>query len=222
MEEIGIIVGTSLFGAEIKGEEEIVNTPHGKVSLLKTENAFLIQRHGKNTPPHKINHHANIYALKEKGVKQIIGLGSTGSLKLDLKPPTLVIPEGYINFWELSGYDHEKIPRFNSNLREKIKKACEKSEIKTYDKGIYAQTQGPRLETEAEIRLLKDYAEIVGMTISAEADTAKEFGLEYACLCSVDNYCNGITEEPLTYEQILANAKNTQSEIEKILGELIK
>lgn len=231
-EPIGIICGSSLLRERIKGKKasfgkkEKVKTPFGEVELLKKGNAFLIQRHSDNTPPHMINHKANIAALKEKGVKEIIGICSTGSLKKEITPPSLVIPDDYINWGKIhTFFDNERkhiTPRLSERVRKRLLKACKKTNLKIHKKGVYFQTRGPRLETKAEIRILKDYAHVVGMTMASEATLAKEMGIHYAGICSVDNLAHGITEKPLTEEEIGKSIEKNGKEMKKLLEELIK
>jgi 5'-methylthioadenosine phosphorylase len=83
--------------------------------------------------------------------------------------------------------------------------------------GTYVQTRGPRLETKAEINMLKNFGDVIGMTMAAEATLAKELELDYANISSIDNYCHGITPEPLSYELIKANQKNNFLNILEIL-----
>jgi 5'-methylthioadenosine phosphorylase len=90
--------------------------------------------------------------------------------------------------------------------------------------GVYAQTRGPRIETVAEVKALAKIADIVGMTVASEATLALELGMRFAAICTVDNYANGLGEEILTYEHILAtsraNCRRTETILEKIVEQL--
>lgn len=192
---------------------------------FKRAGIFFLQRHGKNIPPHKINHKRNILFLKKKGVKNVIGINSVGSLKRNIGPGSIIIPQDYINLKDIQTYYDVKAkhitPGLDNKLRKKIINAAKKAKIKTINKGIYIQTIGPRLETKAEINFIKNFADIVGMTMANEATLAKELGLNYASICSVDNYANGIIKKSLTFLQIKKAQKKNQKKIKRLLKEMI-
>lgn len=228
MKRIAIIGGTALFGAEIfkgAGEREI-KTPYGSASLKIKDDLILLPRHGKgNIPPHKINHQANLSALKDLGVKQIIGINSTGSLKVEIPPGSILIPDDYINFGPIGTfYNYEIIhitPSLDEDLRKAVISAASRLKMEIIDKGVYIQRPGPRLETRAEVRMLRNFGDLVGMTMASEATAAKELGLAYASICSVDNYCHGLVDEPLNNEQIVAAAKRNQERIISLIEGII-
>ena len=98
----------------------------------------------------------------------------------------------------------------NAGVRVTVLEAWrEGSEIELIDGGVYAQTIGPRFETAAEVRALARVADVVGMTLAAETVLAREAGLAYAAVCSVDNLANGISEAPLTVEEYLRGRNET-------------
>ena len=217
------------FLVNLEGKE--IETEYGKVDVLAGENIVYIQRHGKNNtiPPHKINHRANIAALKELGVKTVIGINSVGSLRSKIRPGAMVIPEDYINFNCATFFDKEIkhiTPGLNKELREKVINLAKKEKITTTNWGTYYQTRGPRLETKAEVSMLKGFAHLVGMTMASEATLAKETEMKYAAICSVDNYAHGIVKKALTDEQIMEmrkkNAEGLNNFIEKIIADFIK
>jgi 5'-methylthioadenosine phosphorylase len=151
-----------------------------------------------------------MFALKEKGITKIIGMNSVGSLKLEIPPPSILIPSDYINIWEIPTiFDKDVVhvvPALDEDLRNQLISQSKKQGLEIIDKGIYVQTKGPRLETRAEVSMLCNFADVVGMTMASEATLARESGLTYASMCSVDNYANGIVDEPLDNDKILANA----------------
>jgi 5'-methylthioadenosine phosphorylase len=124
-------------------------------------------------PPHRINHRANLSAFKELGVSMIIGINSVGSLKPEIPPKTLVIPHDYINLWGVQTLFDDEIrhitPGLNEDLRQLILMVAKKRKIEVTGEGVYIQTRGPRLETRAEIHLLRNFGEVVGMTMGNEA-----------------------------------------------------
>lgn len=193
---------------------------------FKKKGIMFLQRHGKYTPPHRINHKRNILSLKKKGVKTIIGINSVGSLKKSIKPGCIVIPHDYINLRNIQTYYDIKAkhvtPCLSGYLRKRIINAAKKAKIKTINKGVYIQTIGPRLETKAEIGFIKDFADIVGMTMANEATLANELNIRYASICSVDNYAHGISKEKLSFKKIKENQKKNRKNIARLLSEIIK
>ncbi|MFH1563715.1 MAG: MTAP family purine nucleoside phosphorylase [Nitrospirota bacterium] len=230
MKRIAIIGGTALFGAEIfkgAGRKEI-KTPYGSAFLLIKDDLIFLPRHGKdkNIPAHKVNHQANLAALKDLAVKQIIGINSTGSLKVEIPPGSILIPDDYINFGPIGTfYDHKIVhitPSLDEDLRRAIILSASKLKLEIIDNGVYIQRPGPRLETRAEIRMLSSFGDLVGMTMASEATAAKELGLSYASICSVDNYGHGLIEEPLENEQIVGAAKRNQEIIISLTKEVTR
>ncbi len=230
MNMIGVIGGVGISKSEVlKGaEEEKIETPFGNVAMLITDKFSFIPRHGisSDIPPHKINHRANISAFMEKGIKRIIGVNSVGSLNFEIVPPTILIPHDYINFWNIATFYDDKIvhivPGLDEELRQILISIVEKFELAIVAEGVYVQTSGPRLETKAEIKMLEDYGDVVGMTMASEATLARELGLGYASICSVDNYAHGITDEPLTNEMIVENAKVNGEKIADFLLKVVE
>ncbi|MBC8501260.1 MAG: MTAP family purine nucleoside phosphorylase [DPANN group archaeon] len=188
---------------------------------FEKQGVVFLQRHGKNIPPHKVDHKANLLSLKNKGVDTVIGICSVGSLKLGISPGSIVIPNDYINLKNIQTYHDLKAahitPALNEELRQKIITAAKKISMTVVESGIYIQTIGPRLETKAEINMIKNYADIVGMTMANEATLAKELGIKYAAICSVDNYANGITKKRLTIEEIKKAQDKNKEKILRLL-----
>ena len=225
----GIIGGTSLLNSSIfiSWDEHRVKTPYGDICAKIIENTAFIQRHGNPpSPPHLINHKANIWALKSLDVKRILSVNSVGSLKLRSKPGTFVIPDDFISPWSVpTFFDNEMkfiVPQMHEGMKDYLAGLCKRLKINVQVGGIYIQTIGPRLETKAEIRLLKRYGDIVGMTMASEATLCMEYEIPYVSLCSVDNYCNGIIKVPLTMEEINRNWQKNMKEIEGIIKTIIE
>lgn len=228
--KIAIIGGGSLADLSIlKGKRlKSISTPYGKVSYYLIKNSPLILRHGpkKNIPPHKINHKANISALKKLGVKFIFSFNSVGSLKLNLKPGIFFLPSDYIDFsGPITFYDkkcYHVTPKISFELREISEKILNKLKIKFKKDGVYFNMTGPRLETKAEIRMIKNFTDVVGMTMAKEATLASELNLKYVSLCTIDNFANGLGKTSLVQEEISRNQKEATKKIEKIIKEIIK
>ncbi len=222
---VGIIGGTNLFDTGLMagcGEEEL-KTKYGDVCLFISPEFVFILRHGRyrNIPPHRINHRANIMAFKVLGIDRIIGVTSVGSLKKEIKPGSLLVPHDYISLCNIPTFFDDEIvhitPGLDSDLRIELIEAAKAEGIPVIDGGIYFQSVGPRLETKAEINFIKDYADVVGMSMGAEATLAKELGLKYANLSSVDNYAHGIAEEELSYQSIVEAASKMRDNVERVL-----
>ena len=105
-------------------------------------------------------------------------------------------------------------------MRAKIILAAQEAGVDVVPQGVYWQSMGPRLETRAEIRMLSRFADLVGMTMGGEAPVATELGLEYAALCSIDNFGNGLVETPLTEDQIREGAKVNRDNLLKIVDRI--
>lgn len=224
-----IIGGTSLLTSSLFGswKERNIKTPYGNVRIKAGSNTVFLQRHGSPpAPPHRIDHRANLWALQELGVEKIISINSVGTLKASIKPGTLLIPDDFLSVWSIpTFFDKEMqffIPEMDRSLTRYVRNLCKELGVRVKNGGIYIQTIGPRLETRAEINMLKRFGDIVGMTMASEATLAMECGIPYASLCSVDNYCNGIVKRPLTMEQITASAKKNLGNIERIIAALVK
>ncbi len=220
MATLGIISGNySLKKTFFRNCKELTrDTRYGPAQVYLNGDLVFLARHGnpnvKHILPHQINHLANMSLLKELGVNEIFSLNSVGSLKKDLKPGMLAVPKDFILLAQSpAALIHENnkdhfVPELNGALRRKIVSAVLLSGVDdANEECVYWQTSGPRLETKAEIRLMANFADLVGMTMASEAVTAGEMGLAYASLCSIDNYANGVVDQPLTLETILENAR---------------
>lgn len=225
---LGIISGTLTlqgkgFFAELK--EKTVKNEYGEARVLLSRKIAFIPRHGRDPKhyilPHRINHPANLKALKDLGVDEVIGINSTGSLKKKLNPGTIVVPDDFIMLYGgPTVFDTKPVhitPMLHEGVRQKCIAAARHGGIEIIDGGIYWQTQGPRLETRAEIMVMSQMADVVGMTMASEAVIAQELDLPYASICSVDNYAHGIGEKQLTMEIILQHARRNADAIIRII-----
>ena len=226
--KVGIIGGTIFFRAKFltDAKKKKVKTPYGTAELYVSKDAYFIQRHGnKQIPPHSINYKANIYALKKQGITKVIAGNSVGSFKTQIKPGSIVIPHDYLQLSGIPTFHDKNIlhtnPDLNNTLRQEIISAAKYVGIKTINKGVILNTKGPRFETKAEVQLFKQFADIVGMTMAYEAILCQELNIEYSCICSVDNYANGINETTLNLEDMkklsASNAKRITIIIRRVL-----
>ncbi|MCF7862163.1 MTAP family purine nucleoside phosphorylase [Candidatus Woesearchaeota archaeon] len=179
-----------------------LETKYGDISYKEWEKCIILLRHGmkSNHPPHMINHKANIAGLKELGCEIAISLNSTGSLKKSIIPGSIIIADDYINFSCFETYIDNELrfltPKMDSVLVELLLVAAKRvATDRMIQKGVYAMTHGPRYETQAEVRMLSQYADIVGMTMAIEASLAQEVDIRYGAICYVDNYANGAGDD---------------------------
>lgn len=224
MSKIGIIGGTGL--SALSGLEKAstleVETTYGYPSCelvqghLEGQDVVFLARHGNphRIPPHLVNYRANIASLKKLGVTKIIAVNAVGGIHADMGPTHICIPDQIIDytsercftFFE-DGQESVKHIDFTypytESLRVSLLQAAESLSVKVSNAGTYACTQGPRLETIAEIkRIERDGGDIVGMTGMPEAALARELNLDYACLAVVVNWAAGKTDGIITMEEI--------------------
>ncbi len=219
---LGIIGGTSLLFATLPPlQKRVVHTPYGNSEVLAGEIVILL-RHQHSTPPHQINYRAHLSALALLGVDRLIGIASSGSLKRDIPPGSMVIPTDYYSTATIpSIHDHairHVHPGFSESLSIQLKERIPEALFG----GTYIQTRGPRIETVAEVRNLALAGDIVGMTLASEATLAGELGMEMAALCTIDNYANGLSDDLLTYEHIVESAARYKDRTEEIISRIIK
>ncbi len=167
---------------------------------------LFLPRHGArhSLPPHRINYRANLCALKEAGARAVLAVAATGGIGSDCQPGALVVPDQLIDYtWGRDGtfFEGGDAPvvhvdfsePYDRALREALIDAAAQQAIPLIAGGVYGCTQGPRLETAAEIRrMAHDGCTLVGMTGMPEAALARELGLPYACLSVVANRAAGL------------------------------
>ncbi len=202
---------TQLASLEVS-RQQVVRTPYGEPSGALTfgrigqrEVVFLARHgYGHTIPPHLVNYRANIRALAEgAGATQIISVASVGGIRADLGPGTLVIPHQIVDYtWGRQMTFHDSrdaqvvhidfTEPYDEALRRQLFAAAAAAAESIADGAVYAASQGPRLETAAEIdRFERDGAHIVGMTGMPEAALAREAGIPYAALTVVANWAAG-------------------------------
>jgi 5'-methylthioinosine phosphorylase len=211
--DVAIIGGTGLAqlpGLEIK-RREVVHTPFGEPSgplthgVLAGREAVFLARHGygHTIPPHRINYRANLWALESAGVKRVVAVAVVGGISDEMTPGSLVIPDQIIDYtWGRPGTFVDVFEEavlhidftepYDESLRRALIAAAGDAGVDVVPHGTYAATQGPRLESAAEVRRLEaDGCDIVGMTGMPEAALARELGLAYACCAVVANHAAG-------------------------------
>ncbi len=243
MTTFAVVGGTGL--SEIDGIEilrrETIETPFGQPSsdiligrVYGVEVAFLA-RHGKNhtIPPHKINYRANIRALKEIGIKSILAVAAVGGIGSKMAPGKVAFPNQIIDYTygRPATFFEENLEQvshidfsfpYSEAIRSKLVSAAHSAGINAIEKGVYGCTQGPRLETAAEIlRMERDGCDLVGMTGMPEASLARELELEYACCAVVANWAAGKSEGTISMEDILRNLERGMESVVRLLRYLL-
>lgn len=243
MAKLAIIGGTGLTQlAELTltGRQEM-DTPYGTPSAplvfgtLAGREVVFLARHGERhtVPPHQINYCANLWALREAGAEAIVAVAAVGGIRQDMGPGGLAVPDQIIDytwgrrstFFE-GGLEHVTHIDFTwpyeQALRERLLRAGAAAEVDVVADGTYACSQGPRLETAAEIaRMERDGCTLVGMTGMPEAALARELELGYACLAVVANWAAGKTQQVITMADIEAALQDGMAKAGRLLTALV-
>ena len=220
---LGIIGGTSLLFATLPAlEKRELATPFGTAELLCGKNLVMLMRHQHNRPPHRINFRANLAAMALAGVTDIVAFGSSGSLKKEIAPGTLLIPTDYVSVTDIPSIHDHAIEHIRPELSETLARKLAELVPAARFGGVYVQTRGPRIETIAEVQALAGIADVVGMTVASEATLACELGMNFAALCTIENYANGLGDEVLTYEHMLEIAREHRNRNEQIVHTIIR
>lgn len=240
--EYAIIGGTGVYDPRLLEDvrEERVETPYGAVSLQAgvhrgVEVAFM-QRHGAGhaVPPHKINYRANIWGLKLLGVKHILATAAVGSLAEAMRPGHFVIIDQFLDFTNARqqtffdggepGVVHTDMTEpYCPSLRSVLVETGRRQGLDLHTEGVYVCTEGPRFETAAEIRAFRALGgHVVGMTNVPEAVLAREAGLCYAVMATVTNMAAGISEDPLTHDEVVEIMSQNVDRVRRLALEAIE
>jgi 5'-methylthioadenosine phosphorylase/5'-methylthioinosine phosphorylase len=244
MSRLAVIGGSgfaALPGLQVVGHEE-PETPYGPPSapirrgLIGGCELLFLPRHGNghSIPPHRIDYRSNIWALRHCGAERVIGLAAVGGIGRAFGPRVLAIPDQIVDYTSgraQSYYDGDEgevahidfTHPYCEDLRRALVGAAREADLEVVDTGTYGVTQGPRLETAAEVvRLERDGCDLVGMTGMPEAALARELGLCYACLAFVVNWAAGKAEGEIRMDEIEANIAACGTRIERVLSILAK
>ncbi|MDP2694671.1 MAG: S-methyl-5'-thioinosine phosphorylase [Gallionella sp.] len=218
---------------------QVMRTPYGEPSgaflfgTLNQREVIFLARHGfgHTIPPHLVNYRANLWALREQGVSNVISIATVGGIRADLTPGSIVVPDQIIDYThgrDATFYDTRDASYTNTNfalpfspeLRDRILRSAGIVQQPCVDGGVYAATQGPRLDSIAEInRYERDGADMVGMTGMPETALAMELGLSYAIIAVVVNHAAGRGDNKLgvNMEQVNATANVAMERVRSIL-----
>jgi 5'-methylthioinosine phosphorylase len=229
--DLAIIGGSGLYqfsGLE-NAQRHALETPYGAAS-----GAIVVGDFAGKRLAHRVNYRANLWALHELGARKVIGVNAVGGIRADMGPRVIVVPDQvidythgrYTSFCDMEGVEVKHIDfsePYTASLRQALLAAASKAGIAAIDGGCYGATQGPRLETRAEIaRMKRDGCDLVGMTGMPEAALARELELDYACLALVANFAAGCGDEAeISIEEIFAHLAAATAEVPKIVGALV-
>jgi 5'-methylthioinosine phosphorylase len=243
--DLAVIGGSGLynFPGLANATRHAVETPYGAASgdvvlgdFAGKRVAFLA-RHGEShtLPPHRVNYRANLWALHSLGARRVIGVNAVGGIRSDMGPRVIVVPDQLIDYThgrvtsygDADGAEVRHIDfsePYTESLRQQLLHAAHAAGLAVIDGGCYGATQGPRLETRAEIaRMKRDGCDLVGMTGMPEAALARELALDYACLALVANFAAGCGDQAeISIEEIFAHLAAATAEVPRILAALLK
>lgn len=224
-------VGSSFF---TEGTAKIVSTPYGDVGVYITQNngknIAIIPRHSgecEHVPPHMINYRANIWAVRELGIKRIIATNSVGTMK-DHPIGSFVITDDFIDltksristFYDKNTVHVDMTEPYCHIVSRALMDALEDNDL-DYTRGTYVCTEGPRFETRAEIAMMSNFADVVGMTGLPEVVLARELEICYAAICTITNQACGLTNNKITADEVVEELGAKQDMLMKILLDAI-
>lgn len=234
---IGVIGGSGLYdipGLEITGSEKI-STPYGdpsdiyRLGMLSGNRVAFLPRHGSvhHIQPHRINYRANIWGFRELGVRKILSVNASGGIDPALKPGDIVVPDQVIDMTsgrQSTFYDEDEVIHidftgpFCQEIRKYLILAAEKAGVAVRNGGTYLCTNGPRLETAAEVQAYDRLgAHLVGMTVMPEAVLARELEICFAGISVITNYAAGIAKDRLTTTEVIETMHLTTEKIKSAI-----
>lgn len=242
MNLVGIIGGTGLGSlGDLDGVADgPPDTPYGKASSAVCRGSHhgahvvFIARHGAagNVPPHRVNYRANLWALREAGVSRVVAINAVGGITPAMCPGRVVVPHQLVDYTygrphtyfedDLDKVVHVEFdPPYDESLRTAVIAAARAASVEIGTEATYGVTQGPRLETAAEIdRMEKDGCDLVGMTAMPEAVLARELGLPYVSICVIVNWAAGRAEGDI-HGQLARYIDAGMAQIDKVLREFL-
>jgi 5'-methylthioinosine phosphorylase len=243
--ELGVIGGTGVYRlANLEASEAVeLSTPYGapsgliRVGLLDGRKVAFLARHGEShsVAPHRINYRANVHALHQLGARRLLGINAVGGIGERMGPRVLAVPDQIIDythgrlasFCDVEGAKVEHVDfthPYTPALRTALLRAGAGLGLRLVDGGTYGATQGPRLETLAEIaRMRRDGCDLVGMTGMPEAVLARELGIGYVCLSLVANWAAGCGDEAeITMDEVMQNMAAATEQVPELLAAFLR
>jgi 5'-methylthioadenosine phosphorylase len=227
---VAFISGTSIVNSTLFASWEVrtVETPYGPVKYKTRGEHALINRHGYGfpLPPHSINYRANIRGLADLGYRDIVSLNSVGSLQRDLPPGTLVSCADYVGLQQGPATFHDTELKggaagIANNLIPLLVERLAPEFVIPIGK-VYVQMRGPRFETKAEIRVVRHWGDVIGMTAAHEADLCAEIGLNYNSLAIIDNYANGLEGAEIDFAKFKDLVRLNQERVNRLFVRMLE
>ena len=228
--KVAFISGTSIVNSTLFSSWDVktIETAYGPVTYKTKGDFALINRHGYAfpLPPHSINYRANIRALADLGYKDIVSLNSVGSLTTAIPPGSIVSCGDYVGLQQgpATFFDKELkggAPGIANNLIPLlVEKLAPEFTIPTGK--VYVQMRGPRFETKAEIRIVKSWGDVIGMTAAHEADLCGEIGLSYNSLAIIDNYANGLEGTEIDFVKFKDLVRDNQAKVNRLFSRMLE
>jgi len=235
--KLGLIGGSGFEKLLEQGETTRIGTPYGPspkitVGRIGGVSVAFIPRHGTRheSPPHRVNYRANIWSLKQLGVERVVATNAVGAMRENHRPGDLAIPVDLIDFTRLRAntfYDSEPVRHvdvteiFCPEIRQALIRSSNPSSRKVWNESVLACTDGPRYETPAEIRMMRNAGcDIVGMTSAPEAFLARELEICYGSICFVTNMAAGM-QKTLSATEVTELAEKILPEVETLLTKAI-
>ena len=248
--DLAVIGGTGLYA--LPGLSDVVRhaceTPYGPPSApivtgrVGGRGIAFLARHGESHAllPHRVNYRANLHALHALGARRVIAINAVGGIGARMRPRAVALPEQiidythgrYTSFCDVEGAEVVHIDLsepYTEALRQRVLRAAAAESIGLVPTGVYGATQGPRLETVAEIaRMARDGCDLVGMTGMPEAALARELDMEFACVALVANWAAGCDEHgvgqklaPISLEEIHENLRIATAQVPPLLARVL-
>ncbi|HTD29486.1 MAG TPA: S-methyl-5'-thioinosine phosphorylase [Xanthomonadaceae bacterium] len=242
---LAVIGGTGLYKLAALEDEKAMTaaTPYGmpsgpvRIGRFAGHRIAFLARHGEqhSVPPHRVNYRANLWLLKELGTRRVLAVNAVGGITEKYGPRAIGVPDQIIDYtWgRVSTFCEEHgtevlhvdmTDPYTPSLRDAVLAAAHDANVVVVDGGCYGATQGPRLETKAEIaRMRRDGCDLVGMTGMPEAGLARELGLDYASIALVANWaagCGHATE--ITMDEVYANLDHATAPLPKLIAALLE
>ena len=228
--KVAFISGTSIVNSTLFSAWDVktIETPFGPVTYKSKGDFALINRHGYAfpLPPHSINYRANIRALSDLGFKDVLSLNSVGSLTTEIPPGTIVSCGDYVGLQQgpATYFDKELrggAPGIANNLIPMLVEKL-KPEFNIPTGKVYVQMRGPRFETKAEIRIVRHWGDVIGMTAAHEADLCCELGLNYNSFAIIDNYANGLEGTEIDFSKFKDLVKDNQAKVNRLFSRILE